>query len=292
MGSTGSGGTETVNNQVQLPSWAAPYAAGFLGSVGNLVKQGLASGYPFSLEQVAPFNSTQQQGFNLTSQLGQSEQQPINAALGQASNILSGANLNPSSNPELQAYYNAAAQPMETAYRDATLPGIQAEFAQAGSFGGSAQTQAESLAQQNLAQGLSSLAANIYEPAYQQGQTQLTQEQALLPSLLQGAYTPAQELLGTGGTQQQLTQQQMNTALQNEENRYNFPFQLLGQLGAAIPTAVGGAYNSSQTGPNPNAISPLQGGLLGLLGAGGVLGALGGGNGLSGGLNSLLTLFG
>jgi hypothetical protein len=56
-----------------------------------------------------------------------------------------------------------------------------------------------------------------------------------------------------------------------------------------LPTAVGGSYLSQQTGPNPNAIDPLSGGLAGLLGAGGLLSALGGGGGgFGGGLSSLL----
>jgi hypothetical protein len=75
------------------------------------------------------------------------------------------------------------------------------------------------------------------------------------------------------------------------QNKYNWPLQILGQLGAALPTAVGGAYSSQQTAPNPNAIDPISGGLAGLLGVGGLLGALGGGGGgggLGGGLSALL----
>ena len=106
---------------------------------------------------------------------------PIEAGLGQAKQILSGAYLNPSSNPYLQATYNEAAQPLVTQFRDATEPGIQAEFAQAGSFGGSAQRDAENIAQQNLAQGLSNLGTNIYGENYEQGMQNMIREQGLLP---------------------------------------------------------------------------------------------------------------
>jgi len=287
MGSGGGPGNTTVTNQVALPPWAQPYAGQFLGDISKYVNQGLASGYPFSPQTLAPFNQAQQQGFGLTGALSSGEMGPIAAGLGQANQILSGAYLNPSSNPYLQATYNEAAQPLVTQFRDATEPGIQAEFAQRGSFGGSAQRDAENIAQQNLAQGLSNLGTNIYGQNYEQGMQNMIREQGLLPGLLQGAYTPAQELLGTGDQQQQFAQQQINTRLQNQQNAYNWPFQILGQLGAALPTAVGGAYSSQQSGPNPNAIDPFSGGLAGLLGIGGLLGALGGGGGM-GGIGTLL----
>jgi hypothetical protein len=110
-----------------------------------------------------------------------------------------------------------------------------------------------------------------------------------VPGLLDASFTPASELMNIGSVQQQFGQQTLNTALQNLENQYNWPFQILGQLGAALPTAVGGSYLSQQTGPNPNAIDPLSGGLAGLLGAGGLLSAMGGG-GFGGGLSTLLGL--
>ncbi len=289
MGSGGGPGNTTVTNQVALPPWAQPYAGQFLGDISKYVNQGLASGYPFSPQTVAPFNQAQQQAFGLTGSLSSGEMAPITAGLGQADKILSRRiSQCRSSNPYLQATYNEAAQPMVTQFRDATEPGIQAEFAQAGSFGGSAQQDAENIAQQNLAQGLSNLGTNIYGQNYEQGLQDMIREQGLLPGLLQGAYTPAQELLGAGNQQQQFAQQQINTNLQNQQNAYNWPFQILGQLGAALPTAVGGAYSSQQTGPNPNAIDPLSGGLAGLLGIGGLLGSLGGGGGLGGGIGTLL----
>jgi hypothetical protein len=173
-------------------------------------------------------------------------------------------------------------------FRDATEPGLQAEFARAGSFGGSAQNQAESIAQQNLGNTLQNLATNIYGGNYEQERQNQIRQQGLVPSLLQASFAPASELMDIGGIQQQFGQRVLDTALQNAENQYNFPFQILGQLGAALPTAVGGAYMSQQTGPNPSAIDPLSGGLAGLLGVGGLLGALSGGGGFGEGIGSLL----
>ncbi len=289
MGSGGGSGNTTVTNQVKLPAWAQPYAVQFLGDIGNYVNQGLKSGYPFPPEQLYGFTPDQLQGMNLGSQSAMNTAADIlGPAAANVSATQSGAYLSPQSNPYLQATYNAAAAPVVQQFRDATEPGIQAEFAKAGSFGGSAQNQAESIAQQNLGDVLQNLATNIYGGNYEQERQNQIRQQALLPGLTNAAFAPAAELMDIGSIQQQFGQEGLNTALQNAENQYNWPFQILGQLGAAIPTAVGGAYQSQQTGPNPNAIDPLSGGLAGLLGVGGLLGALGGGGGLGGGIDSLL----
>jgi hypothetical protein len=289
MGSGSGSGHTTVTNQVQLPAWAQPYAMQFLGDIGNYVNRGLNSGYPFPPEQLYGFTPDQLQGMNLGAQSAINSAQDIVAPA--AANVLatqSGAYLSPQSNPYLAATYNAAAAPIAQQFRDATEPGIQAEFAKAGSFGGSAQNQAEGIAQQNLGNTLQNLATNIYGGNYEQERQNQIRQQGLLPGLLDASFAPASELMNIGGIQQQFGQQGLNTALQNVENQYNWPFQILSQLGAAIPTAVGGAYQSQQTGPNPNAIDPLSGGLAGLLGVGGLLGALGGGSGLGGGMDGLL----
>ncbi len=289
MGSGGGSGHTTVSNQVQLPAWAQPYAAGFLSSVGKYVNQGLSSGYPFPAEQVYGFTPDQRTAMNLARQsaLG-GAQSLLGPTLGDVSATQSGSFLLPQSNPFLEDTFNAAAAPVTQQFRNAVEPGIQAQFARAGTFGGSAQNQAEGMAQQNLGNTLQNLATNIYGGNYEAERQNQIRQQGLVPGLLQASFAPAAELMNIGGLQQQLGQQRLDTALRNAESRFNFPFQLLAQLGAALPTAVGGAYQSQQTGPNPNAIDPISGGLAGLLGAGGLLGALGGGGGFGDGISSLL----
>ena len=288
MGSGGGPGNTTVTNQVQLPAWAQPYAVQFLGDIGNYVNKGLASGYPFPPQQVYGFTPDQIAGMNLGAQSALAGAQGVVApTLANISATQSGAYLEPQTNPYLEQTFAAAAAPVAQEFRDATEPGIQAEFARAGSFGGSAQNQAEGIAQQNLGNTLQNLATNIYGGNYEQERQNQIRQQGLVPGLLDASFAPASELMNIGGLQQQFGQETLNTRLQNLENQYNWPFQLLGQLGAALPTAVGGSYLSQQTGPNPNSIDPLSGGLAGVLGAGGLLNALGGG-GLGSGLGTLL----
>ena len=287
MGSGGGPGNTTVTNQVALPPWAQPYAGQFLGDISKYVNQGLASGYPFSPQTLAPLNPVQQQAFGQTEALSSGEMAPIAAGLGQANQILSGAYLNPGSNPYLQATYNEAAQPMVTQFRDATEPGIQAEFAQAGSFGGSAQRDAENIAQQNLAQGLSNLGTDIYGQNYEQGLQNMIREQGLLPGLLQGAYTPAQELLGAGNQQQQFAQQQINTNCKISKTRTTGRSKFWGNWEPRYRPPLAARTRRSRADPILNAIDPFSGGLAGLLGIGGLLSALGGGGGM-GGIGTLL----
>ncbi len=152
------------------------------------------------------------------------------------------------------------------------------------------QNQAEGIAQQNLGNTLQNLATNIYGGNYEQERQDRSASKDWFRGWSDASFAPAAELHGYRRDAAAIRPAATATpALQNAENRYNWPFQLLGQLGAALPTAVGGAYTSQQTGPNPNAINPISGGLAGLLGVGGLLGGLGGGGGgMGGGLSALL----
>ena len=46
-----------------------------------------------------------------------------------------------------------------------------------------------------------------------------------MPGLENASFAPANELMNIGGIQQQFGQEGLNTALQNSENQYNWPFQ-------------------------------------------------------------------
>lgn len=267
----------TSTTTARLPQFAVPYAKSALSDIGNYVNADLAGGFPGGmLAQVAPLTGLQRQGINLGQQTAEASQGLLAPALSQAEATLSGAYLNPQSNPYLAATYNEAAQPLVQNFRYATEPGIQAEFAHAGSFGGSAQNQTEGLAQQGLANALGNLATNIYGGAYQQGVQNQLKEQALVPSLMAAGFTPSQALLDLGGLSQQQNQARLNAALQNAQSEFNYPFQALGELASAIPVSVGGSYSATTTGPNPNAVNPLAGALAGSLGGYGLASLIGG----------------
>lgn len=235
----------------QLPAWAQPYAQGFLGLSQNTyapIPEGAPAGspgvinpYPYPEQQVAPFSPLQQQGFDAIAAQGGSSPL-VDQAMQYQSSVM---NQNAIDNPLLAQYFNAAAIPMVQQYRNATAPGIASSALKAGAFGGSGHQQAMSDAEQNLGQGLSSLAAGIYEPAWNQ-QAQMQQQAAYMsPTLQQASYLPAQQLLQAGGAQQQQAQNQLNTAYQNQYAQAGWPYQALQGLGQGVNLALGGAGSTT-----------------------------------------------
>ena len=167
----------------------------------------------------------------------------LSQAQNQNAATIGGQYLNPQSNQYLQQYYNAAALPMIQQYQNTTAPDILGGAVQSGNLYGSAPQQQMSNAQSGLAQGLGNLAANIYEPAYQQ-ERQLQQNAiGQAPGLAQAQYLPAQMLGQVGGQQQQLQQQIMG-----------WPYQNLSGAAGLLGPATGGAGSVTVGG---------QGGLIG-----------------------------
>ena len=236
-----SGGGPTQSSSTQYPPWAAPFGAGLLSETNQFVQQDLANGYPSALNwQVAPFTGLQQQGFGQGAGMAGADYSLIDPAFQNVAATQEGQFLNPATNPWLRATFNAAAQPVTQQFEDATAPGINGMFAQAGSFGGSANQEAMSDQQKNLGQTLDNLATGIYGGNYEQErQNQLAQQQGL-GNILQAGFAPSQELLGLGGQQQAQQQNILNTGVQNEQQMIQYPFQILGELGNALQQAVGG----------------------------------------------------
>lgn len=192
-------------------------------------------------------------GLNMGAQLGQNQ-------LGEAQNY--GQQLLSQQNPYLANYYNAAAQPMIQNYENAVAPNILGNAASTGGVGGSGMQAAFGQAQSNLGQQLGNLSANIYEPAYAQNQAlaanlygQGLGEQAGLtgqgfgmqqtaigqtPSLIDAAYTPANQMMQSGAMGQNQIQNVLNSAYQNLYAQGQWPYTALNQLGGGLgnyPTA-------------------------------------------------------
>lgn len=208
---------------------------------------------PLPQQQLAGFTPGELQGLNLEYGAVPGEQGVTGTAAGQAANILSGNNLNPTTNPYLTSYYNAAAAPLVNQYETATAPTAESNAELSGAFGGSAQAENTALNQYNLGNNLQSLAANIYEPAYQQAQQQITQTLGLAPSIASGLNIPGETALGAGGLQQQQNQAGLNTAYGNAYQQAMWPYQQLSYLGSGL-TGLGSEGGGTLSNyPNPNA---------------------------------------
>lgn len=89
-------------------------------------------------------------------------------ARGVVSSAMRGDFLDPSANPWLDATYKRAARALTDQYREGVAPSLTAQFARAGSFGGSAHQQTEAASRYNFGRNLEELAAQIYGDNYQQ----------------------------------------------------------------------------------------------------------------------------
>lgn len=87
-------------------------------------------------------------------------------ARGVSGRTMRGDYLNPDTNPYLDATYRRAAGAMTDQYRDAVAPQIAAQFARAGSFGGSAHQNTEAASRYNFGRNLEELATGIYGENY------------------------------------------------------------------------------------------------------------------------------
>ena len=215
MGSSG-GGTSTT--QTQMPKWILPYAQNFLGGVNNLVNTDLAGMDPYmssGMAQLAGLNGLTQQYLNQNT-----------------ADISNTAHKNPAMNPYLNQYYKAAALPMQQQYQNSIQPSMMAEAQRAGAMDSSGFNAQQGLAQSGLAQGLGTLGANIYEPAWQQGQQLQQNAQQMLPGAVASMYGPGQQLYQLG------------------QQRMQYPFALYSELGSAIGQAGGGTGTSISTSPS------------------------------------------
>jgi hypothetical protein len=254
------------------------------------------TGDPLPDQMLAGMNPTEIQGMNL--ELGAVPGQAAlgGAGYGSAMNILAGKNLDPASNPALRSYYDAAARGTTNQYMTGIAPSEMAQAASSGAFGGSADAEARALNQFNYGHTLGDLAANIYEPAYQQGQQQITQTMAMLPQIMGGLNVPGETALNVGGLQQQQEQQGLNTQYQNAYQRAMWPYNLLQYAGGGFG-GMGSQGGSSMSrgfgmGMPSNKGGQVLGGALGGAGLGQMFSQNGSkmGPGMGAGLGALLPL--
>lgn len=221
-----SGGSknQTTTTQVQIPDEVKPLLSDYLNRASGLSQQ------PAS-------NAMMQHGAsNLWGQVGNAYN-GIDAARSGLMGVAAGNGYN--QNPYFDATVDKAMGDITRNYQQAVAPGIDANFARAGAFGGSAWQQQHGEGQRMLAESLGQTANAMRSGNYQQERQNQMQAYGLLPSVSSAGIGAAQSLYGMG--------QQVQNEGANQ----------LGILGNAINVGMGGA-GSSQTAPNPNYKSPLQ----------------------------------
>lgn len=195
-------------------------------------------------------NAADQSAYNALAGQGQANDanrfdyagQNAGAANQQALNTINGGYLGPNSNPYLRANVDAASKAVADNYKYATAPGTDAQFARAGSFGGSAHQQTKNMQQFDLGRNLSDLANTMYGSNYntergnQLGAIQNQQSLGMtaLQSALSRAQTTQENALNRGsglaqdamGGQRQLTDNSATRQQQGSEAELNRAVQL------------------------------------------------------------------
>ena len=155
----------------------------------------------------------------------------INQALAQQQGAVSGSYLG--ANPYLAAALKPGQEAATQAYNQA-IGGTRSQAAGAGRYGSGAQTQLESLSQQNLANALANQAGQAAYQNYASERGMQEQAARFAPQMAQAAYQPINQLLQTGQAREDYSQK----ALQSEIDRFNFaqnlPYQRLAQFTSTV----------------------------------------------------------
>lgn len=175
-------------------------------------------------------------------------------------NFMNGSMLN--SNPYLDKMANAADNSIVRNYQTAVAPGVDSSMERFGRYGSGALDNAQSQSRQDLATQLGNVNAGIYGNAYQQGQQNMLQANAIAPQTAN---------LGLGLQQAQSAVGQQQRLL---------PLQRLQDYMGLIQGNYGGTSTQSQPYFNNPMGNAMGGALAGFAMGGPVGGAIGGGLGL------------
>lgn len=203
------------------------------------------------------------------------------------------ANVDAYMNPYQQNVIDATQAQFDT-QNQRQLMGVRADAARQGALGGSGRQVAEALTREAQMNAQNPVIAGLYSQGYNQalGAAQTDASRQLQASGVMGnlggqaqqyGLNDINALLGIGGMQQGLQQQQYDTATANAQQRAAYPYQNLQWL-SGIASGLGGASGTTTTGtqttPGPSVGQQLIGGglaALSFLSTGGRVGYDGGG---------------
>lgn len=242
-----------VTNTTGWPGWLQEDVNQYIGQYMNTALPGgqVEPYNPALNQQVAPFNATQNQAFGDIMNTAGGVAPYTGATLGNLTATEQGQYLDPSSNPWLRGTYDQAAQAMSDQYKYATAPSLMAAAqGVGGTTQGTGYQDSSMLARYELGQNLANLGNRIYGGNYQAERGNQIQAANMMPSVVQGAFAPAQAELGVGGLQQQQQQSVYDTSQQNAMRQFQYPYTVLDQLGGALGTARGPSGVSQTWSPN------------------------------------------
>ncbi len=262
-----SGGGQQVVTQNNAP-WG-PQATG-LQDVFTQAKALNSAGGPqyFPKSTVAGFAPETEKAMQLTSSRAQAGSPVTSAAQSEAAKTIGGDYLN--SNPYLDATYGKAADAVTRAYKEATIPGLNATFTMGGRLdGGNAKATAFDQANNRLGSTLGDLATDVYGGNYANERTNQMRGMALAPQTSGMDYQDIGQLANVGAQREEMGQAQ----LADEVNRFNFQQQAPANNLAQYLGFISGNYGGTSTQTQPiyrNTFANALGGGL----AGGSIGSM------------------
>jgi len=256
--------TTTTISKSEPPEYVKPYSIALMEGAANTAARPYEA---YTGQRVAGLDPYQQAGFEMTAQRAVSGSPVMNSAQSMAQSTLNGDYLDPNSNPWLKSTFDQAAGGMADAYARGTAATNNAQFNNAGAFGGSAHQEMTAANNKAFSDSLGGLANQIYGQNYQMERGNQMQAAGMADSMANSDYRDAQALIGAGDAYRGYQQDLLNQGYQDWQDAYNYPLTQLDILGNAINVASGGAGTNSTSTPSMYQANPyataIGGGLAG-----------------------------
>lgn len=244
----------TTTQNIGLPSYAQPYAQGYLGRAQQVADNPYQA---YTGQRVADFAPWQQQAYQAQAQRAMSGSPVMNAANSQLQSTISGANLN--GNPYLQSQIDQAQGDLARNWNNVQKPAWDTSMQRSGSFGNSGIMQANQEGQRMMQENMGRIGADMRFQNY--GMERGYQQQALgmAPAFAQQDYNDINQLQSAGAAYQNQNQRLLDNAYSQFTESRAYPQQQLDVLGGALGRIQG---NTSQTtSPGTSTGANVVGGL-------------------------------
>ena len=269
----------STTQRTEPPSFLVPGLTLGAERAQELFEGGQLAPQAFPGSTVVPFSSQTEAALTGLEQRATTGSPLVGAAQTQLQSTIEGGQFNPA----LQQAILAAQAPTVESFSQATLPGLQGQFARAGRFGSGLLASAEDRARATLGRTLADQASKIALPVLEAERARQFAGIGAAGGLAQEDIRNLQQLATVGEAREGLTQAQ----LQEEINRFNIQQQ--------APQTELSRFTSLLQGTSPQAVGSQtttafgqgrRGGLAGAIGGGLTGGALGSslGGALGGGL--------
>jgi hypothetical protein len=238
----GSSGGQTSTTSTGIDPSVKPYVTWGLEKAKNLYS-GQGPGYYPGQTYVGPSGQTTS-ALSAAEQIATGGNPLLQGALQQQQDVIGGQYLG--ANPYLAAALKPGQEAATQAYQQA-ISGTRSQAAGAGRYGSGAQTQLESLSQQNLANALANAAGQAAYQNYAAERGIQNQAAQYAPTLAQARYQDVNQLMNLG----QIGEGYQQQALQADIDRYNYeqnlPYQQLANYSALIQGTPMGQTSTTQT---------------------------------------------